>query len=251
METIVVANRKGGSGKTTTALNLGAGLARHGHRVLLVDLDSQGSLTDTARVSTKAPNLMHVLTGEAEIQEAIRPGAYDVLPASPALAGADKILDRTGKEYLLSEALEAVKDNYDFIILDTPAALDLLTVNALVAADSMIITAQADRYNLEPIKKLKESLDAVRKYCNNTIKIKGVLITRYKGNTVLNQEAKDYAEKMAATFNTHVFDVPTRETIRVPESQQERMDIFTYMPAHPVTADFEALVDAVRGANNE
>ena len=144
MQTIAIVNRRGGVGKTATAHALGAGLRKKGYKVLFIDLDSQTNLTYDAGAKAGALSAMDLLTGNAAIDQIIiNTPQGDIVPASPALAGADLVINETGKEYRLKEALAPVNDIYDFAIIDTPPALGTITTNALTAASAAIIPAQA------------------------------------------------------------------------------------------------------------
>ena len=165
MEVVAIVNRKGGVGKTATAQALGAGLARKKKKVLYIDLDSQTNLSYGLGADPEGLNSMDVLTGEATAAEAIQHTPQgDVIAGSEALAGADAAIDGTGKEYRLKEAIDGLQ--YDYIIIDTPAQLGTLTVNALTAANSVVIPVQAEVYSLQGIGQLSKTIEAVNKYCN-------------------------------------------------------------------------------------
>ena len=166
-ETIAIVNRRGGVGKTATAHAIGAGLALRGYKTLFIDLDSQCNLTFDVGAKTAPLTSMEVLSGTATAQEAIQhTQGGDIIPASPSLAVADTTLEGTGKEYRLKEALEPIAGEYDYIIIDTPPALGVLTVNALTACNSAIIPAQAEVHSLQGIGLLYEAIRAVKKYTN-------------------------------------------------------------------------------------
>ena len=152
MKTITVTNQKGGTGKTTTAIQLAAGLSLKGYKTLSIDLDAQGNLTYTAGAKTDGATALGVLTGEVKAENAIQhTPSGDIIAANKALAGADAFIADTGKEYRLKEALESLQAAYDYIIIDIPPALGILTINALTACNSVIIPAQADIYSLQGI----------------------------------------------------------------------------------------------------
>lgn len=240
-------NRKGGVGKTATAHALGAGLSLRGYRVLFIDLDSQCNLSFDLGAKTAPLTALEVLTGSAKAEEAIQhtPGG-DIIAGSPALAGADMTIEGTGKEYRLKEALEPLQ--YDFIIIDTPPALGVLTINALTASDRAIIPAQAEVYSLQGIGLLYEAIQAVKKYTNKSLIVEGVLITRYNGRAILSKDMKSNLEEIAQSLNTKVFQTPIRECISIKEAQAMQSDIFSYAPRSNASADYKALVEEILGS---
>lgn len=240
---IAVINQKGGVGKSTTALSLGAGLSLRGYKVLYADLDAQGNLSHTMKADTSGLTALDVLTQQATASEVIQHTALgDIIPASPALAGADAVITATGKEYRLREALEPVKGSYDYIVIDTPPALGVLTINALTACHSAVIPAQADIYSLQGINQLYTTIDTVRKYCNPSLSIKGILLTRYSARSILSRELAEVIEQTAQRFNTQLFSTPIRETVAVREAQASQQDIYSYAPKSNAAADYTAFV---------
>ena len=204
--TLAIINQKGGVGKSTTALMLAAGLTLKGYSVLAIDLDAQSNLTYTTGARTDGATALGVLTGEIKAGDAVQhTESGDIIPASKALAGADAFITDTGKEYRLKEALEPVAGQYDFIIVDTPPALGILTINALTACNSVIIPAQADIYSLQGIEQLAETMKPVKKYCNPDLTIEGILLTRYSSRSVLSREVAELAEQLAAKLGTKLF----------------------------------------------
>lgn len=243
MKTIAIVNRKGGVGKTATAQALGAGLIRDGYRVLYIDLDSQTNLTYSLQADAGGVGSYEVLTGTATANAAIRHTPQgDLIPGAEALAGADTIITSIGKEYRLRKALDAVKAKYDFIIIDTPAALGTLTVNALTAADSAIIPVQADAYSLQGLSQLCGAIDAVKEYCNPNLTINGILITRYNGRAILSRDIQASLQDVARQLNTRLYCTPIRECISIKEAQAQRQDIFAYAPRSNAAKDYGAFI---------
>lgn len=245
-EIIAIVNRRGGVGKTATAHAIGAGLSLRGYKTLYVDLDSQCNLTYDVGAAPAPLTSMEVLTGTAPAEKAIQHvQGGDIIPASPSLAVADTAIGGTGKEYRLKEALEPIQEEYDYIILDTPPALGVLTVNALTACNSVIIPAQAEIHSIQGIGLLYETIRAVKKYTNPALNVKGILITRYNGRAVLSRDMRSNLEETAKELGTRVFDTPIRECTAIKEAQATQSNIYTYAPRSNATADYTALIDEI------
>lgn len=247
MKVFAIINQKGGVGKTTTALNLGAGLELKGRKVLLVDLDTQGNLTTATDIRTINRTSYDVLTRAAGIQEAIHPtNQADLIPYSVHLAGIDLALGNVvAKEYRLKEALEEVRRQYDFVIIDTPPAINTLTLNALVCAHEVIIPAQAEAFGLRGIEGFMESLRQVRTYYNKSLKINGILLTRNSGNAALRQKVIEALEEVAKENKTKLYNTRIRENVAVCEAQASRRSLFTYAPKSNGALDYMAFVEEV------
>lgn len=243
---IAVINQKGGVGKSTTALAIGAGLSLKGYSVLFIDLDAQGNLSYTLGADTKGYNAMGVLerpeTAKEEIQHTPQ---GDIIASSPKLAGADKLLEETGKEYRLKEALDSLQGAYDYIIVDTPPALGILTINALTACTGAIIPAQADIYSLQGIGQLNSTIETVKKYCNPSLSIMGIVITRFNGRSIIRREVAEMLEHTADQLHTKLFSSKIRECTALVEAQATKQNIYSYAPRSNATADYKALVDEI------
>ena len=243
---IAVINQKGGVGKSTTALAIGAGLSLKGYSVLFIDLDAQGNLSYTLGADTKGYNAMGVLerpeTAKEEIQHTPQ---GDIIASSPKLAGADKLLEETGKEYRLKEALESLQGAYDYIIVDTPPALGILTINALTACTGAIIPAQADIYSLQGIGQLNSTIETVKKYCNPSLSIMGIVITRFNGRSIIRREVAEMLERTADQLHAKLFSSKIRECTALVEAQATKQNIYSYAPRSNATADYKALVDEI------
>lgn len=246
MEVIAVINQKGGVGKSTTALAIGAGLSLKGFSVLYIDLDAQGNLSYTLRASIQGYNAMGVLQRPETIKEEIQhTGGADIIASSTALAGADTLLTETGKEYRLREALELIKNDYDYCIIDTPPALGILTVNALTACNGAIIPAQADIYSLQGITQLNSTIETVKKYCNPALTIMGIVLTRFSSRAIITREVTELIEQTAQSLNTKVYNTKIRECTALKEAQAMKDNIFAYAPKSNATADYKALIDEI------
>lgn len=239
-KTIVITNNKGGIGKSTTADALADGLVLHAHKTLLIDLDPQGSLSTSAD-QTK-PTSYEVMTKQVSIMDAVqqRENRADILPASKSLSRLTAELVDTGKEYRLKEVIAPALSHYDFIIIDTPPALSILTINALTASNSLIIPAQADIFSLQGIGQLMESVDAIRLYTNPNIKLMGVLLTRHNARSILTRDMTDVAQQTADKIGTFLYKVVIREAIAVKEAQASRQSIYNYAPNSNPAIDYQA-----------
>lgn len=243
-----IINQKGGVGKSTTALAIGAGLSLKGYAVLYVDLDAQGNLSYTMGADTQGYNAMGVLqrpeTAKAEVQHTDQ---GDIIASSPALAGADAVITETGKEYRLKEALESLSGLYDYCIIDTPPALGILTVNALTACSGVIIPAQADIYSLQGISQLNNTLQTVKRYCNPELSILGIVLTRYNGRAIIRREVAEMLEQTARGLNTKLYSSRIRECTALVEAQATKQNIYNYAPRSNAAADYKALVAEILG----
>ena len=241
---IAVINQKGGVGKSTTAAAVAAGLSLKGFKVLSIDLDAQGNLSYTYGADGKKPSILGVLIGDVKAADAIQQtGSGDIIPSNKSLAGADAFISDTGKEYRLKEAIEDIQTMYDYIIVDTPPALGILTVNALTACNSIIVPAQADIYSLQGIEQLAETIKPVKKYCNAALKIEGILLTRYNPRSILSRDIAEIAGQIADKLDTRLFKTTIREAIVVKEAQISRKTLYDYAPTANVTADYMSLID--------
>lgn len=245
---IAVINQKGGVGKSTTALAIGAGLSLKGYSVLFIDLDAQGNLSYTLGADTQGYNAMGILerpeTAKEEIQHTPQ---GDIIASSPKLAGADKLLEETGKEYRLKEALEILQGDYDYIVIDTPPALGILTINALTACTGAIIPAQADIYSLQGIGQLNSTIETVKKYCNPSLSIMGIVITRFNGRSIIRREVAEMMKRTADQLHTKLYATKIRECTALVEAQAVKQNIYSYAPRSNATADYKALVDEILG----
>ena len=244
MQTITINSRKGGSGKTSTAHSLGAGLKRKGYRVLYVDLDSQANLTFvTGADPTEERNSFQLLKGKSV--KPVETPVGDIIPAVEELSRADLEITDTGKEYRLREALDGFSSKYDFCIVDTPAALGTLSINALTASNKVIIPTQAEIFGLQGIEQLQDAIQAVRKYCNRDLQVFGILLTRFQGRGILARELKETLEAVADQMQTSLLDPPVRECTALREAATLKQDIFTYAPRSNGAKDYMTIVENI------
>ncbi len=207
---ISFSNQKGGVGKTTSAVNVAASLGILGHKVLLIDLDPQGNATSGVGISKKQlkSSINDVLIGEASAKDAIIETDFEnlsIIPANIALAGAEyNLYQGNGAERVMKTALEPIKDNYDYIIIDCPPSLSMLTVNAMVASDGIIIPMQCEFYALEGLSQLTVTINRIKANFNSSLNITGILITMYNSRLllslqVINELKKHYSDKLFST----------------------------------------------------
>lgn len=247
MKVITISNQKGGVAKTTTAAALWAGLNMRGYKTLAIDLDPQRNLSDGVGAD-ESKTAFGVLTGELTATEAIQSvGGYDIIAGTTMLAAADNVLTETGKECRLKEAIEPLKEKYHYCIIDTPPALGVLTVNALTAADSVIVPVQADLYSINGLTKLYMTVEAVRKYFNPGLTIEGVLLTRYKPRASMSKEVMSILKNSADTLNTKVFNTTIRESIKTAEAQAQQQSIIQAFPKSTAAEDYNELIDEITG----
>ncbi|MCI5545763.1 MAG: AAA family ATPase [Clostridiales bacterium] len=226
---IAVSNQKGGVGKTTTSVNLAACVAEKGKRVLLVDIDPQGNASSGLGVAERTPSVYDVLLGEESAGAAVRKTEFDnlsVLPSDMALAGAEiELVAIPERETLLRKSLEAVRDQYDYIFIDCPPSLSLLTLNAMTAADSVLIPIQCEYYALEGVGQLMNTLQLVKKRLNPALEIEGVVLTMLDGRTNLGlqvvQEVKKY-------FKSRVYGAIIPRNVRLSEAPSHGEPINVY-----------------------
>jgi chromosome partitioning protein len=229
---IAIANQKGGVGKTTTAINLGASLAIAEKRTLVVDSDPQSNASSGLGVEMNAdsPDLYDCLVDGAPVAAAIRSSVHfpllDMIPARRDLAGAEfELIDRPQRERLLREALASVRDDYDYILIDSPPSLGLLTLNALVAADTVLIPIQCEFYALEGLSQLLNTVRIVQRNMNRELGIEGVLLTMYDSRLNLSKQVKGEAEEY---FGAKVFKTAIPRNVRLAEAPSFGQPIALY-----------------------
>ncbi|HEX2223344.1 MAG TPA: ParA family protein [Thermoanaerobaculia bacterium] len=227
--TLAIANQKGGVGKTTTAINLGAGLGALERRILLVDCDPQGNASRGLGVKADPPHLYHALSGDVPLEQAIRSTGFpnlDIVPSQRDLVGVEvEFVGEAGWEKRLKQVLAQVQDRYDIILLDCPPSLGHLTVNALAAADGVLVPLQAEYFALEGISELVSTIKRIQGGVNPQLVIAGILLTMYDDRTNLS---KDVADEVRRHFAGKVFDTIVPRNIRLAEAPSHGLPIFQY-----------------------
>jgi chromosome partitioning protein len=245
LRTIAFANQKGGVAKTTTTLNLGVALREQGYRVLVVDLDPQGNLTMSQGMNPDQleRSMFDVLVHRVPISEIIHPAEVDVAVSSIDLAGAELALSSLiGRERALEKALVEVRDRYDFILVDTPPSLGLLTINAFVAASGVIVPVQCEYLSLRGLVQLENTLAMVRENLNPHVHVEGILATMYDGRTLHAREAIEILEE---NFGELVYRTRIRKTVRYAEAPVKGSSVLRYEPSGPAAEAYRELAKEV------
>lgn len=242
---ISVCNLKGGVGKSTTVLNLGAALANSGKKVLLIDLDAQGNLTESLgkEESAAEKDIYRVLRGEITLQPIEIYAGLSLVPATLDLAAADNELSsEAGGDMVLREKLEGVKNNYDYILIDCSPSIGKTVINALVASDSLLIPLQADFLALRGLRKLTDVISVIQTRLNKNLRVSGILVTQYDSRKVLSRQV---VEEIQEHFRAEVFTTKIRNNVSLAESPSRGLDIFRYEPKSNGAEDYAALCKEV------
>jgi chromosome partitioning protein len=242
---IAFANQKGGVAKTTTTLNLAAAFAEAGHRVLCVDMDPQGNLTMSQGIDpeTLDESMFDVLVHDMPIRQVIRRCEIDVAVASIDLAGAEIAMSmKIGRERSLDKALNAVRGDYDFVCIDTPPSLGLLTVNALTAADKVIVPVQCEYLSMRGLLQLQHTLSMIRENLNPDVEIAGILPTMVDTRTL---HAKEAIEILEENFGDRVFGARIKKTVRFAEAPVKGMSVLKYDPTGQAADSYRRLAKEV------
>ena len=240
MATVIsLLNHKGGVGKTTSAINIGAGLAELGQRVLLVDLDPQANLSLALGIPRQAVTIYESLMGESDLSPYTAKDKLDVVTSSLDLSSAEmELVNEAGREFILRELFAGVDEDYDFIIIDCPPSLGLLTLNALTSSQQVIIPLQTEFLAMQGLAKIKQVIQKVKLRLNKELHISGVMATMYDARKVLN---RDVVETIKKYFGPLLFETYIRDNVALAEAPASRSDIFAYAPNSNGAKDYLAL----------
>jgi len=243
---IVFANQKGGVGKTTTAASLGAYIAQAGKKVLMVDFDPQGNLSTTLGADKAKPGIYEVITGQVNVAAALQQGAeptMKVLASNIHLSGvSDAPTTEKEREFFLKKVLEPLRDNYEYIFIDSPPSLDVITLNGLAAADQVYIPLQCEYFAMEGLSQLVKTIQAVQKSVNKNLTIGGIILTMYDSRTNLAQEVAKEAVKY---FKDKVFRTIIPRNVHLGEAPSHGLTINKYRPTSPGAKAYEKLASEV------
>jgi chromosome partitioning protein len=244
-KTLAITNQKGGVGKTTTAVAIASGLLRKGYKVLAVDLDPQGNLGFCLDAEIdNSPTIYELMKGTANISEVVqKKNGIDIIPSNILLSGAELEFTKTGREYLLRNGISPIIGDYDVVVIDTPPALNLLTVNAYTAANFLIIPMIPEILSLLGISQLRETIELVKGVYNPAIEILGILLNKYDRRRLLTRDVEDMAHMIAKELDSRVFDAKIRTSVAVAEAPAHGESIYKYSPRSNATKDYRNLVD--------
>jgi chromosome partitioning protein len=246
---ITITNQKGGVGKTTTASALMCGLHQRGARVLGIDLDPQGNLGFTLGLDIGANRTVYdVFTGACSMEQAIVSTEYgDVLPSDIMLSAAETEFRAPRREFMLSRQIDTIRDKYDFIVIDTPPSLNVLTINAYVASTGLIIPMEPEVLSLVGVSQIQDTINVVQKSFNPQLKVLCILLNKFNPRLNLSQDILELAEQVAAQLHTRVFPTKVRRGVAVAMAPAHGQSVISYRPDSKPALDLMDLVDFVAG----
>ena len=242
---IAVTNQKGGVGKTTTCCSVCGELKRLGYKVLAIDLDPQGNLSFSLGVEAEDNfTIYDVMKGNCDITDAIIIGdVCDVVPSNILLSGLELEMTGVGREYVLREQLSGISKRYDYIILDTPPALSVLTINAYTASDELVIPMLCEILSLQGIAQLKQTIFAVKRYYNKSLCVRGILLNKYNPRYTLTKDVEDIAQVIAEQLETTIFKTKISASVAIAEAPAHGESIITYSPKSKSAKEFREFVN--------
>jgi chromosome partitioning protein len=245
---IAFTNQKGGVGKTTSACAFCGGFAAKGKRVLAIDLDPQGNLSFSLGAEDDGYTIHDVMVGKISIHEAIQTtNNCDVIPANILLSGAELEITSVGREFVLREKLAPILKFYDYIIIDTPPALSILTVNAYTACNDLLIPMTPEILSLQGIAQLKDTIIAVRKYYNKQLNLRGILLTKYNPRILLTKEVEEMTGIVAEQLGTVVLSSKISSSVAVAEAPAHQLNIMKYSPRSKAARDYVKVISELYG----
>ncbi|HEU4480321.1 MAG TPA: AAA family ATPase, partial [Actinomycetota bacterium] len=250
VRTIAFANQKGGVAKTTSTLSIAVALAEMGRRVMVVDLDPQGALTYSLGIDPDAldETVNDVLVRRLPIDKVIVGREVDLVPANIDLAGAEAVLlAKTGREYALQRAIREVEERYDFVLIDCPPSLGILTINGLTAAGEVVIPLQTEALSHRGVGQLLETLEDIRHFTNPTLRILGIIPTMFDGRT---RHAQDVLSDVGSRYEVPVFEPPIRKSIKFAEASQAGRSILKFASSHQGAEAYRAVARSIDGGGD-
>ena len=240
---ISISNHKGGVGKTTSTINIGAALHKLGYKVLIVDLDAQANLTHSLGLENEEKNIYKTLTEQVEITPLQYKENFDIIASTLDMSAIDiELSGEAGREFILKERLSKIKDKYDYILLDTPPSLGLLTINAFTASDKILIPLQAEYLALQGLKKLSDVIVKVKSRLNQNLELAGVFLTQFDSRKVLNREINTMVNNY---FKDKTLQAKIRDNVSLAEAPVNKMDIFSYDDKSNGAKDYKELTKEI------